>query len=98
MNPSRWANFLNSLATSGGNLFLLAAFSLVLLFTTIYLMVHFGPGAPAVITVVGSFSAFTGAMIGILRGSRVESAPPNTTMDQTTVTRTVPPAEEAPKP
>lgn len=95
MNQSKWANFLNSLATSGGNLFLLAMFSLILLITTCYLMVHFGPGAPAVITVVSSFSAFTGAMIGILRGSRVET-PPNTTVEQTVVTKTVPPTE-APK-
>ena len=90
MNPSRWSNFLNSLATSGGNLFLLAMFSLILMFTTITLMVKFGPGNPAVITIVGSFSAFTGAMIGILRGSRIET-PPNTTVDQTTTTRTTPP-------
>jgi hypothetical protein len=93
--PSRWANFLNSLATSGGNLFLLSVFSLILMFTTLFLMVKFGPGAPAVITMVASFSSFIGALIGILRGSRIDT-PPNTTVDQTITTRTVPPTSDEP--
>ena len=73
---SRWTNFLNSLATSGGNLFLLAFFSLLMLGVSVLLMVKFGPSAPAVTLVVGSFGTFTGALVGILRGSRPEPPTP----------------------
>jgi len=78
---------------SGGNLFLLTTFSICLLIAGLYMMQRYGPGAPTVITIVGLISTFAGALVGILRGSRVET-PPNTTVDQTTVTKTVPPVEE----
>lgn len=97
MTPSKWSNFLNSLATSGGNLFLLAFFTLTLMAVTVFLMQKYGPAAPTVITIVAAFSTFTGAMVGILRGSRVET-PPNTTVDQTTVTKTTVPVEEPKQP
>lgn len=90
MNGSKWTNFLNSLATSGGNLFLLAFFSMLLLAVSVFLIVKYGPSAPAVTLVVGSFGTFTGALVGILRGSRIDT-PPNTTVDQTTTTKTIPP-------
>jgi hypothetical protein len=90
MNGSKWSNFLNSLATSGGNLFLLAFFSLLLLAVSVFLVVHYKPDAPAVTLVVGSFGTFTGALVGILRGSRVDT-PPNTTVTTDTHTQTVPP-------
>ena len=86
-----WTAFLNSLATSGGNLFLLGFFSIILLFMVTFVMVHFGPASPSAITLVGSFSAFTGALIGILRGSRVDPVPPNMTATTSTTTSTIPP-------
>lgn len=95
-NGGGWTTFLNSLATSGGNLFLLAFFTLVIMFIIIPIMIYFGPSSPSVITLTGAFSAFTGAMIGILRGSRIDT-PPNTTVTQDTHTSTIPPVEEAPK-
>lgn len=95
MNQSKWANFLESLATSGGNLFLLTVLFILLLIAGLFMMQKWGPGAPTVITIVGLIGTFAGALVGILRGSRVDT-PPNTTVDQTIVTKTVPPTE-APK-
>lgn len=94
----KWNAFLNSLATSGGNIFALFIMSLILLSVALYLMIKFGPGAPAVITLVASFGTFTGALVGILKGSRVEPVPPNLTSTTSTTTSTIPPPPEAPKP
>lgn len=92
-----WNAFLNSLATSGGNIFMLFMMSLILLVVSLFLMIKFGPGAPAVITLVGAFGTFTGALVGILKGSRVDPVPPNVTSTTSTVTSTIPPPE-VPKP
>ncbi len=70
---------------------MLGLFSIILLVMTTYVMVHFGPASPSAITLVGSFSAFTGALIGILRGSRVDPVPPNMTATTSTTTSTIPP-------
>lgn len=86
-----WNAFLNSLATSGGNIFMLFAMSLILLAVALYLMIKFGPGAPAVITLVGAFGTFTGALVGILKGSRLDPVPPNVTSTTSTTTSTIPP-------
>lgn len=69
MTPSKWGNFLNSLATPGGNLFLL--FLLVMLFvpTIILLMIKFGPGAPVVITMASITSGFAGALMNGTNGN-----------------------------
>jgi len=67
---SRWTNFLNSLATSGGNLFLLVVFSLIFVCASVVLMLKFGPTVPAVLLLTGLVGTFTGALVGILRGSR----------------------------
>lgn len=75
MFRNKWQKFLDSLATNGGNLFLLAFFSVVLLGVSVFLMIKFGPAHAAVTLVVGSFGTFTGALVGILRGSRSDSAP-----------------------
>lgn len=95
-----WNAFLNSLATSGGNIFMLFMMSLILLVVSLYLMTKFGPGAPAVITLVGAFGTFTGALVGILKGSRVDPVPSNLTSTTSTTTSTIPPpvTPEAPKP
>ena len=93
-----WTAFLNSLATSGGNLFLLAFFSLVMMAVTALAMIKYGPTAPVVTTISGSFMAFTGAMIGILRGSKETDPVSANTMraTSTTVSTNPPPPPIAP--
>jgi hypothetical protein len=59
---SRWQCWLNSLATPGGNLFLLCSLLLLFIPTMILLMVAFGPGSPVVITIVTITSGFAGAI------------------------------------
>jgi hypothetical protein len=92
-----WTAFLNSLATSGGNLFLLAFFSLVMMAVTALAMIKYGPTAPVVTTISGSFMAFTGAMIGILRGSKeTDPVAANTMRATSTTVSTNPPPPPAP--
>jgi hypothetical protein len=93
-----WTAFLNSLATSGGNLFLLGFFSLVLMTVSALAMIKYGPGAPVVNTIVGSFMAFTGAMIGILRGSKETDPIPANTMRATSTTVSTNPPPPTPGP
>lgn len=63
-NPCQggWLCFLNSIATPGGNLFLLFVLLWLFIPTIILLMIKFGPGAPVVITIVSITSGFAGAI------------------------------------
>ena len=59
---SGWYCWLQSLATPGGNLFVLFVLLAVFVPAMIYLMVWYGPGSPVVITLVTITSGFAAAM------------------------------------
>jgi hypothetical protein len=90
-NPCQggWLCFLNSIATPGGNLFLLFALLCLFIPTMILLMIRFGPGAPVVITIVAITSGFAGA-ITTRMNSEVHAGQHTRASDA--------PAPEAPKP
>lgn len=74
---SKWQAFLNSLATAGGNLFVLAFFAVVTMSGSVVILLKFGPSNPVVATIVGTLSAstFVGALVGILRGNSATDHP-----------------------
>lgn len=57
-----WQCFLNSLATPGGNLFVLFVLLVLFVPAMVMLMVWYGPGAPVVITMVTITSGFAAAV------------------------------------
>ena len=76
--PNWWTSFLNSLATNGGNLFLLMFLSVVMIGAGVALMVKYGPTAPAVMLIVTSGNNAFVALIAILKGdvNREPAVPP----------------------
>jgi len=67
---------LDSLNTPGGHLAILLFLTLAFGVSGVWLMLKFGPTAPAVALLVGSFSNFSGAVLIMLRsGPNVPPAP-----------------------
>src|SRR5271157_3428929 len=90
-----WQFFLNSLATVGGNLFLLAMFVLLFLGLVLYTLHDANANTQVVTIVTSTFSSFSGALLLGLKG-RVTDVNPSTpngtsTTSSTTQTTTTPP-------
>lgn len=75
----RWEQFLNSLATRGGNIFLLAVFVLMLGGLVLHTLHHAEINTEVKTVVLSTFSGFTGALIAALQGggSRQRNGEPN---------------------
>ncbi len=93
----KWQYFLNSLATVGGNLFLLAMFVLVFLGLVLFVLHDPSANVQVVTTVTSAFTGFSGALLLGLKG-RTTDANPSTTggtttssTTQTTTTPAIPP-------
>lgn len=73
----KWQFFLNSLATPGGNLFLLVAFVSLLLALVLHVLHHSDSGQTTTV-ILSTFSGFSGALLQALRGrsSDIPAAPP----------------------
>ncbi len=64
-----WHDFLESLATRGGNLFLLVLFVAVLGFLVFHTLHHPEVNGEVKTVILTTFSGFTGALLGALRGA-----------------------------
>ena len=66
---TRWQQFLDSLASKGGNLFVLVLFVSSLLLLTLHVF-HRGydPNSQAVTVILSTFSSFSGALLAALTG------------------------------
>lgn len=92
----KWQYFLNSLATIGGNVFLLCFFVLVFLGLVLYTLHDAGANSNVVNTVTNAFTGFTGALLLSLKGRTTDTNPSpggGTSSSSTTteVTTPVPP-------
>ena len=92
-----WQFFLNSLATVGGNLFLLAMFVLLFLGLVLYTLHDANANMQVVTIVTSTFSSFSGALLLGLKG-RVTDVNPSSNVggtsgstSSTTQTTTTPP-------
>jgi hypothetical protein len=65
---NKWQGFLDSLATTGGNILILVLFAFILLVGSVYVMIKFGPSIPTVAFVTGSYGQFQGALLMALVG------------------------------
>jgi len=81
-----WTNFLNSLATRGGAIFLLTAIFATGVCVSIHLIHHGEAGGQLAATLMGSFSSFSGALLLALKGSSESSATATTGPSGTSVT------------
>ncbi len=71
-----WKEFLDSLATRGGNIFLLALFVVGLSVLVFHVLHHSADNGSEVRTVVlSTFSTFTGALVGALTGGAMTKKP-----------------------
>lgn len=82
---TRWQQFLTSLSTPGGNLFLLVTF-VVLLLVLVFHILHSSGDAQVTTVILSTFSAFSGALLQAFKGR--SSDLPNTS---TLTTNTAPP-------
>lgn len=72
----KWQYFLNSLATVGGNLFLLMLFVLITLALVVHILHGDNKDSSQVTTVIlSTFSAFSGALLQALRGRTTDTNP-----------------------
>jgi len=69
MNQSRWQNFLNSLSTRGGAIFLLFVLSLIGFFITLHIVHHNEDQSMFAAGLIATVSNFTGALLLALKGS-----------------------------
>jgi hypothetical protein len=74
----RWQAWLNSLATVGGNLFLLTFFVLVFLSLVLFVLHDANANAQIVTTVASAFTSFSGALLLGLKG---RTSDPNPSMN-----------------
>ena len=72
----KWQYFLTSLATAGGNLFVLAVFVLILLSLTVYVLLHASGNTQVVNAITGAFTTFSGALLLALKGRHDDTNPP----------------------
>ena len=68
---TRWQAFLDSLATKGGQILLLCLFVMGLLALVVWITSRDAGDATASTTVLNTFSAFSGALLGFLTGTAV---------------------------
>jgi len=92
----KWQYFLNSLATVGGNLFVLLTMVLILLGLVLYTLHDTNANSQIVTVVSSTFSGFAGALLAALRGRSTDTNPSpggGTSSSSTTteVTTPVPP-------
>jgi xanthosine utilization system XapX-like protein len=80
----KWQYFLNSLATVGGNLFVLTVFVLILLGLVLYTLRVPSANPQVVTTIVGTFGSFSGALLLGLKGRSTDTNPSNVTSTTTT--------------
>ena len=85
----KWQYFLNSLATVGGNLALLMAIMFIMLGLVVHILHGDGKDNAQVTPVIlSTFSGFSGALLGLLRGrvSDTNPLPGGGTTSTTTIT------------
>ncbi len=70
-----WKDFLDSLATRGGNIFLLALFVVGFSVLVFHALHDAEPNAEARTVVLSTFSTFTGALVGALTGGAMMKKP-----------------------
>ena len=89
----KWQYWLNSLATIGGNVFLLCAFVLIFLVLTVYCCMRPNTNPQVVGVVTSAFTSFSGALLLSLKGRTTDVNPSTTggtSVSSTTQTTTVP--------
>jgi hypothetical protein len=83
---SRWQNFLNSLSTRGGAIFLLFLVCLTGIFVILHMIHHGEDGSMFAGVVISTFSSFSGALLLALKGSSESTASASTGPEGTKVT------------
>ncbi len=73
-----WKEFLDSLATRGGNVFLLGLFVGGFSLLVLHVLHHAEPNAEVRTVVLSTFSTFTGALVGALTGGAMMRKPNGT--------------------
>jgi FtsH-binding integral membrane protein len=89
----KWQYFLNSLATVGGNLFLLAIFVGVFLGLVLFVLHDTSANVQVVTTITSAFTGFSGALLLALKGRTTDTNPSTgggTTTSSTTTETTSP--------
>lgn len=71
---NRWQNFLNSLSTRGGAIFLLFAVCIAGILVILHMIHHGEEGSMFAGAVMSTFSSFSGALLLALKGSSEASA------------------------
>ena len=91
----KWQYFLTSLATSGGNLFLLVSFVILLLALVLHVLHDSTSNGQVTTVILSTFSAFSGALLQALRGRSGDTnpIPGGTTTTAVTTTSTIPKVE-----
>ena len=93
---SRWQNFLNSLSTRGGAIFLLTVIFGTGVCVIIHLIHHGEAGGQLAAQLVGTFSGFSGALLLALKGSSESSATASSGPGGPTVTASTTPTANPP--
>jgi len=83
---SRWQNFLNSLSTRGGAIFLLFAISIAGMSVIVHMVHHQEESSMFAGAILSTFSSFSGALLLALKGSSESTATASTGPEGTKVT------------
>lgn len=97
----KWQYFLNSLATVGGNLFVLSIFVLLFFGLVLYTLHDASANVQVISTVTGAFTTFSGALLLALKGRTTDANPSTTggtTFSTTIETKTTPVVPPVPQP
>lgn len=70
-----WLQLLGEfLESKGGQLAILMACIVLSMFTTCFVMIKFGAGAPVAITISGVLTTFVGALVGLVSGKSASTS------------------------